>query len=284
MKFRHLVIIAATFCLIACSSGSRSEVARLANHPVPTPKPTPAAQNSFPLVHVFVALCDNVNQGIVPVAPSLGNGEDAAQNLYWGASFGVKSFFKRDKNWELVAEIRNPSPVILERVIFQDKTRNVVMIADAYRGKEIKQATLDFLAAAAGAPGEEIRLPHRNDAVATINPAGSADVVAYIGHDGFMDFALPETPQKRDNRKRDAIILACASKQYFALALERTGASPLVWTTNLMAPEAYVLSAALEGWIKKESAEEIRMRAAKAYHSYQNCGLKAASKLFATGW
>jgi hypothetical protein len=113
---------------------------------------------------------------------------------------------------------------------------------------------------------------------------GSADLVAYIGHDGLMDFTLPSAPVKRDERERDAIILACASKQYFADLLKPTGATPLVWTTNLMAPEAYVLAAAVEGWIRKESDEQIRARAAKAYDSYQNCGLKSANALFATGW
>ena len=41
-----------------------------------------------------------------------------------------------------------------------------------------------------------------------------------------------------------------------------------------MAPEAYILSAAIDGWMKKESDEEVRVRAAKAYHTYQNCGLE----------
>ena len=99
-----------------------------------------------------------------------------------------------------------------------------------------------------------------------------------------MDFALHSMPQARDERQRKAIILACISKKYFAAPLKSTGASPLLWTTNLMAPEAYVLSAAIDGWMKKESDEEVRTRAAKAYNSYQNCGLKAANNLFATGW
>ena len=77
---------------------------------------------------------------------------------------------------------------------------------------------------------------------------------------------------------------ACASKQYFTKVLELTGAKPLLWTTNLMAPEAYIMSAALNGWIKHESDEQIRVRAAGAYNQYQHCGLKAASRLFATGW
>ena len=35
-------------------------------------------------VHVFVALADNLHQGIVPVPAKLGNGEDPEHNLYWG--------------------------------------------------------------------------------------------------------------------------------------------------------------------------------------------------------
>jgi hypothetical protein len=51
-----------------------------------------------------------------------------------------------------------------------------------------------------------------------------------------------------------------------------------------MAPEAYTLTSAIDGWILNESSEEIRARAAKAYHQYQKCGLRAAENLFVTGW
>ena len=118
----------------------------------------------------------------------------------------------------------------------------------------------------------------------TLHFGGSADLIAYVGHNGLMDFRLSSFSQGRDREKRDAIILACASKSYFADALRPTGANPLLWTTNLMAPEAYVLSAAIDGWLAKENGEQIRTRAAKAYNQYQNCGLKAATRLFATGW
>jgi len=36
--------------------------------------------------------------------------------------------------------------------------------------------------------------------------------------------------------------------------------------------------------MKKESDEQIRLRAADAYNKYQNCGVKASRSLFATGW
>ena len=58
----------------------------------------------------------------------------------------------------------------------------------------------------------------------------------------------------------------------------------MLWTTNLMAPEAYILSAALDGWLNRETDEQIRLRGAKAYSTYQRIGLRGANALFATGW
>jgi hypothetical protein len=113
---------------------------------------------------------------------------------------------------------------------------------------------------------------------------GGSNLVAYVGHDGLMDFRLPLIPKKKNEMRRDAIILACASKQYFAESLRAGGAYPLLWTTNLMAPEAYTLKSALDGWIGGENDERIRDRAAGAYDKYQKCGLRAARRLFASGW
>ena len=256
-------------------------------HPARTPAATSAstvqtekaAVNSVPVIHVFVALADNVNQGIVPVSASLGNGDNTKTNLYWGAAFGIKTFFSKSKDWQLISVTPNPSATVLERCIFKHRHSSSLLVADAYRGKEIAQTTWDFLEAAAGKPGEKLKAGD-----VEFHTGGSADLVAYIGHNGLMDFKLQSQPKRRDDRERRAIILACASKSFFTSALQQSGATPLLWTTNLMAPEAYVLSAAIDGWMKKETDEQIRLRAADAYNKYQNCGVKAARNLFATGW
>jgi hypothetical protein len=245
-----------------------------------------APRNSVTVIHVFVALCDNVNQGIVPVSASLGNGDDPERNLYWGAAFGVKTFFGKSRDWLPVKteSISNKFPkYILDRRIFKHRSQQAFIVAEAYRGIQIKRATEDFLGAAAGIPGEVVNVSVDGKTL-RLNLGGSADLVAYIGHDGLMDFKLTSFPTKQDGEKRDAIILACASQGYFAEALRKTGANPLLWTTNLMAPEAYILSAAIDGWLRKETDEEIRVRAAKAYDKYQKCGVKSANRLFATGW
>jgi len=232
-------------------------------------------------VHVFVALADNQHQGIVPVPARLGNGDDPDHNLYWGSAYGVKTFFARSAEWLLMSCSAKPKPEVLQRCVFKHRKTNTYMVADAYRGSEIREAILDFFDAAAGAsPETVVALPSAE----RLTIGGGSSLVAYVGHDGLMDFRLPIIPKKKNEFHRDAIILACASKQYFAEMLRSGGAYPLLWTTNLMAPEAYILKSALDGWISGEDNEQIRDRAAGAYDKYQKCGVKAARRLFSTGW
>jgi hypothetical protein len=244
----------------------------------------PACGQSSPkTVHVFVALADNKNQGIVPVAAKLGNGEDAEHNLYWGAAYGVKTFFSRSRDWQRLDCRPGPKVEILERCIFRHRKQNVFLVADAYRGIQIKQAITDFLNAAAGNAPERLAVQVGPQSL-SLTVAGGANLVAYVGHEGFMDFQLPTLPAGQASSSRQAIVLACVSKSYFAAALHATGAQPLVWTTGLMAPEAYTLKSALDGWMLGESNEQVRERAAAAYHQYQKCGLNAARRLLVTGW
>lgn len=245
----------------------------------------PFAQGQGPakIVHVFVALADNKNQGIVPVAAKLGNGEDAEHNLYWGAAYGVKTFFARSKEWQVLQCGKGPKVEILERCVFRHRKQNVLLVADAYRGIQIKRGITDFLETAAGANPERITL-QIGGGNSPLNIAGDASLVVYVGHEGFMDFQLPNLPTSKNASPRPAIVLACISKSYFATPLRTAGAMPLVWTTGLMAPEAYTLKSALDGWMLGETDEQIRERAAAAYDQYQKCGLKAARRLLVTGW
>jgi len=241
------------------------------------------AQSPARTIHVFVALADNKNQGIVPVAAILGNGEDPVHNLYWGSAYGVKTFFSRSGDWELLPTLPKPRSEVLERCVFKHKSQNVYLIADAYQGNQIKQAIIDFLEAAAGVNAEKITVAVASQKL-ILDGRGGANLVAYVGHEGFMDFQLSTLPQKKDQNQHDAIILACISKSYFATPLRTAGASPLVWTTGLMAPEAYTLKGAIDGWILRESNAQIRERAAAAYSKYQKCSLNAARRLLVTGW
>lgn len=235
------------------------------------------------VVHVFVALADNQHQGIVPVPAALGNGDDPARNLYWGAAYGVRTFFRKSAEWHEVLSFKMVNSYVLERSVFQNQSAGVMVIADAYRGSEIKQALTDFFRAAAGIPDKDAEASGVVAGVVFRVPA-LADLVVYVGHDGLMDFPLTVDFRGNSNSRRPAIVLACASRTFFKDLLKQSGATPLLWTNGLMAPEAYTLKAALDGWIARESDEQIRKRAAAAYAKYQKISDQAAQRLFATDW
>lgn len=234
-----------------------------------------AAQDRAKTIHVFVALCDNEHQGIVPVPALLGNGEDPANNLYWGAMYGVKTFLKKSKDWTLVTTVKNPSEMVLERIVFKHRTHAAYLVADAYRGAEIEDAVADFLTAAAGNNRTTIKLNEQS-----LGIHGAADLVVYVGHNGLMDFDVNTPTPEKDAKPRDAVVLACKSQPYFQPRLAQLKSRPVLLTTGFMAPEAYTLEAAVAGWLGGETAEKIRDRVARAYDRYQKCGLKAARRLF----
>ena len=229
-------------------------------------------------IHILVALCDNKYQGIVPVPAKIGNGQDPANNLYWGCAFGIKSLFKKSNDWKLLETVAVDS-VILERLIFKHKTSNTLLIADAYNGQFIKQCTVDFLNSSCGLKKDTL---HINNMTVGIN--GNAKLIAYIGHDGLMDFQLENTFVNTDNKLRDVMILACYSKHFFSPLLQKAHVQPLLWSTGLMSPEAYTIHAALSAYLNKQPQEQMRSDVAKAYSNYQKCSYNAAYRLLTTGW
>jgi hypothetical protein len=247
-------------------------------------KPQKPQDNSLKIIHVLVALCDNQYQGIVPVPAKIGNGDDLTNNLYWGAAYGVKNYFNKSKDWKLIISIKDPVPgVILERVVFKNLHSNTYLVADAYRGREIKKCTTKLLEFAAGKAKEQIQVSDNSQKI-KLNIGGQANLIAYIGHNGLMDFQLENYPKQEDKNKRDIVILACASRNYFQNPILTSGANPILWTTNFMAPEAYVLEAAVNSWVNNENLENIRLKAAQAYDKYQKCGIKGALRLFSSSW
>jgi hypothetical protein len=246
------------------------------------PQAAPAVHNTrfdttIKTIHVLVALCDNKYQGIVPVPAKIGNGQDPANNLYWGCAFGVRAYFKNSKSWTLVKQYSIDS-IKMERLVFKHKKENIYLVADAYNGKYIKACTIDFLKSCAGQVKDTLNVNGK-----TIGMYGNAKLLSFIGHDGLMDFKLAESFANADGKVRDAIILACISKKYFLPHIQQAKANPLVWSTGLMSPEAYTLHDAIEAYISKEPAENIRSSAASAYAKYQHCSEKAARGLLVSG-
>lgn len=237
------------------------------------------SQADVKTIHVFVALCDNQNQGIVPVPSHLGDGQDPKSNLYWGAAYGVKSFLRyKSDEWIYLRQVKVDDPHILERILFKHKSGKAYLLADAYDGYYIRSSIVDFLYAANYQKDQPVI--HEQD---TLTFGGSSDLVAYCGHDGLMEFDV-DPQMKLSKKSKPAIILACYSRDFFHQPLKNSGAWPLLWTTHLMAPEAYTLVAAIEGWLEGETPDQVEERAAQAYNRFQKCGLTGARNLFTTGY
>lgn len=229
------------------------------------------------VIHVVVALCDNDSQGIVKVPAKIGNGKDPANNLYWGAMYGVKTFMSKQPDFRRLKVVNDFDKPVLERLVFRHVPTGTIVVADAYEGSHIDHATRAFLNFAAGRQKTMVTAEGKSYAA-----GGASQLVVYVGHNGLMDFSLDRIPVAADSKKREIAVFACKSRQYFADPVKKTGAVPLMWTTHYMAPEGYVLHALASGWAEGVSREALRERVAKAYDKYQKCGMKGARALFAT--
>jgi hypothetical protein len=232
------VYIAICFSLLACAANAFAQTKR---------------------INVFVALADNASQGIAPVPAKIGNGDDADENLYWGSSEGFKSIFGRSKAWSLKKTEANPTPEILERRSYRHVTKDCLLVAEAWRGKNIHQCLEAFFA----------NLRDRR-----------SDLTAFIGHNGLMDAPVAVSVLDGSVKSADAIILCCISGNFFKPHLAALKARPVLTTEQLMYPGSFLLRDALEVWLRQGSRPEIRMAAAKAYATNQSISVKAAAGVF----
>jgi hypothetical protein len=109
---------------------------------------------------------------------------------------------------------------------------------------------------------------------------GKYDLVAYIGHNGLMDFNL-KPPVKTPDHKTDVMVLCCMSEMYFGQRLRDAGCRTLLMTQQLMYPGSFILDAAIELWAQGKTTEAIRSAAAQVYAKNQGISVKAATGVFA---
>ena len=106
---------------------------------------------------------------------------------------------------------------MLDRVLFRREiTRNgkrtqVFLVAEAWRGRNIADAIRHFLELNRGEHVERMRAGDRE-----FDAGGSAHVIAFVGHNGLMDFAAPVLPPAAAVvRPHASVVLACLSDSYF---------------------------------------------------------------------
>lgn len=237
-----------------------------------------------PLVaHVLVPLCDNKNQGIVPTSESLGNGLDPDHNLYWMTSKGVKRYFRDLPDWKMVEDYENVREDILERVVFTksfDNGAKVVLIADAYRGDRMPECLDDYFNSLSGKLIDSVEVDGNY-----IQINGKADLIAFNGHNGLMDETTSYELADEKTKPKDAVSISCASGGFFKDHYSETRSYPLVHTTNLLYPGAFILEGILNKWAMLESDEACKKAAGNAYYKHKpKSGPNGSQNLFDYGW
>jgi hypothetical protein len=220
-----------------------------------------AAHAADKTIGVFVALADNKSQGIVPVPAKIGNGEDPENNLYWGNSEGLKGYFDHSHRWKLIARNDIAKGDILRTRTYRHVDRGATLFASAYRGSAIKRCLSDY---------------------ETAVQSGTYDLVVFIGHNGLMDFNLPQPAKSRRHGKRpDCVVLCCKSESYFKTRLTDAGGRPAVLTTQLMYPGAFILGAISETWLAGGKLSALRESAGGAYAANQKISRRSGVGVFA---
>lgn len=209
-------------------------------------------------VAVFVALCDNASQGIVPVPAKIGDGNKPQDNLYWGCSDGLPSCLRASKAWKRIKTEVPTDKRILERVVFTDAAGTVEVTAEAWRGSEIGACLQAFEAALV---------------------AGDHPLCAFIGHNVLMDRTIAP-PAGRAGKPVDAIVLCCKSDPYFRTRLEALGARPVLLTTQFMYPGGFLLRDTLPLWAAGKTPAGLRAAAGASYARNQRISTKAATGVF----
>ncbi|NOQ74579.1 MAG: hypothetical protein GQ574_21385 [Crocinitomix sp.] len=238
-------------------------------------------ENKHPLiVHVYVPLCDNEHQGIVPTTPSLGNGMSLKSNLYWATSGGTKAYFKKQSDWKLIYEGLDIDTNVLERVVFEknyDDTK-VYLVADAYRGDRMEETVNDYLAAISGNRPQTILLKDSSE----VKVADAADLIMFNGHNGVMDYIDVQPWINLSDKRTDIVMNACVSYGYLQEEFMLAGGYPLVRSNSLLYPGAYVLEQIVDDWVVGIDEKQLCLNAGATYCKKHDCGY--GTKVYSSGW
>jgi hypothetical protein len=233
---------------------------------------------------VYVALCDNDSQGIVPVRNrNICMGDVPERNLYWATSGGLKAH-AQTRRWKRVLYEKHPNELLAARAVWKKgippggalRARgvpgpiDVYLVGLAYRGVKIRTAMVDYLKAVRRDHGEELALPNGKK----ITYQGKSHVLGFIGHDYFMDEpnipGLLKETAGNGHLAKGVFGLACMSDDFFRPAIERRNTHILVLNKQLAYPSAFTALGVLRAIAAGQNHKGIHREAARAFAKGQN--------------
>lgn len=236
------------------------------------------------VVEAHVALCDNAV--IACGSRALGDGDNLATNLYWATSGGLRGWFeRRGAGWERLGALpaaldgerevrlyrRQVAPTAALRARGVRRPFAVVVVAHAWRGRRIDAALDQFVADVAGRTARPVTLPDGT----RVDGGGAAHLVAYLGHNGWMDRKAVRFPAAAAAAPPKGVFaIACLTRSWLAgpaadaplFALDAPSSRvPLVLTADLLFAGAASFERALDAFARGDGLAAIRDAAAAGY-------------------
>jgi hypothetical protein len=226
------------------------------------------------VVQVHAPLCDN--RILRCGNRRIGDGDDSAENLYWGTDEGFVGWFERKgSGWTLALRTKPGGDVIEERVWRRSFAPGprwralgvrrpfwVYVVATAWRGTSIDVGLAAFVADLFGGGARAVRVGDVDLAA-----GGAAQIVAYVGHNRWMDYVQYDwaTAARRagvPGAIKGTIAVACDTTDYLAAHIAAPERVPLVLTTDLM----FAAAGSFEGTVRAfaEGGDYAAMRGAAA--------------------
>lgn len=225
------------------------------------------------VVEAHVALCDN---SIIRCGGrGLGDGDDLARNLYWATDGGLRGWLeRRGSPWRRVARSGRDGD-ILETVVYERRVaaagawaaRGVTapfavrFVAHAWRGRSIDRALDRFV----------------HDLV---DDHVDARIVAYVGHNGWMDRDTLVWPRTSSRRSKGFIAVACLTRDYLLAPLASATQVPLLLTRELLFAGSHALDGAIAAFAAGGTRSDIRRAASRAYADGESKPLARVQRLF----
>jgi hypothetical protein len=246
------------------------------------------------VVQVHVPLCDN--RIIACGNRKLGDGDNPKTNLYWGTSGGFEGWFgRRRSGWKEVYRSEGDGTDVLQVVVWRREVSPgeslrkrgvkvrfpVYVVAYAWRGTSIDKAVTAYLDDLLGAQARV--LP--DGAGGQISAGGAAHVVAYVGHNRWMDYEDYDWGDVREHAGaagaiKGNIAIACLTGAYLAEPLSSAEHVPLLMTSDFLFAGAHAFEGAVSAFVEGGSYYAIRDGAATNYAKGQDREKKVIAYAF----
>lgn len=209
-----------------------------------------AAAHAVQVIHVYV-------------------GSDNSE-AYWSGPKGLKDELLKDKSWQLLSS-GSPRPEVSDRLVLRHGASGDILVADAYRPGQLREATLQFLRALAGQRFEVLDYGSGKDLV-RIGLAGQAPKVAYLGPNGLESLSVDLLPY--GNKGKATLIFSPNSQKSYGVAIQRAKAKASLLVKGSVKPSGAAFKSALDAWRAGAKPEAVVQQAAQSYA--KDAGLSAA--------